>query len=141
MASQAQVDVATALANSIKTEELGKNEARLMAYASAVLKGLKEINFQAIATLTAQLMKDHAIAQIVGWPAVEAMREKKELLALGLSTEEADELSSMKLKAKGQRSSTYPRHSFRAQAPRKEEGPKTNSQSSKTQGAGPSKKK
>jgi len=100
MASQAQVDVATALANSIKTEELGKNEARLMAYASAVLKGLKEINFQAIATLTAQLMKDHAIAQIVGWPAVEAMREKKELLALGLSTEEADELSSMKLKAK-----------------------------------------
>jgi len=37
--SQTQVDAATALANTIKTEELGKNEARLMAYASAVLKG------------------------------------------------------------------------------------------------------
>lgn len=140
LSSQPQVDEATKLASQIKMEDLGKNEARLMSFATAVLKGLKEINFVAIAAATAQLLKDQAVAQIVGWPAVESIREKKNLLALGLTEEEASELSLMKSKARNPTSLTPRRHSFRPQAHAREESPRTNP-AAKTPDKGSSSKK
>jgi len=87
-----------------------------MEYAGSVLQGLKEANFNLIASTTLKLIQDQAIAQIVGWQSVESLRQKTELLELGLSKDQAEELITLKSSA------PKPRQFFRTnQYPRREQ--------------------
>lgn len=87
------------MASKVNREALGKNERRLMNYAATVLQGLKETNFNLIAATTLQLIQDQAIAQVVGWHSVETLRQRTELLELGLSKDQAEDLVLMKSSA------------------------------------------
>jgi len=101
------------MASKINKTDLGKNETRLMDYAGAVLQGLREANFTLIANVTQKLIQDQAIAQVVGWHSVEVLREKTELLELGLTKEQAEDL----IQAKS--SAPKPHQFFRAPQPRR----------------------
>jgi len=75
--AKAKLEEATRLAAKINKPDLGRNENRLMEYAGSVLLGLKEANFNLIASVTLKLIQDQAVAQIVGWQSVESRRRSE----------------------------------------------------------------
>jgi len=129
------------MAAKINKSELGRNETRLMDFAGTVLQSLKEANFTAIASAILQLLQDQAVAQVVGWHSVESLRQKTELLDLGLSKEQAEELLSMKS------SVPKPRQFFRSSRQRRDPnqrnsdfGEASKGGKEKSQGSSPKKK-
>jgi len=94
-----ELDEATLMASKVNREALGKNEQRLMAFAGSVLQGLRDTNFLMIAQATHILIRDQAVAQVVGWQSVEILRQRNQLLELGVSKDMAEELISLKSSA------------------------------------------
>jgi len=141
LASKEKVEEATRMAAKIKQETLGRNEKRLMQFAATVLQGLKEVNFPLIAAATLQLLQDQAVAQVVGWSSVESMRQKAELMDLGLSKDQADELCMMKSSERRTQGSSRFRHQFRSGSQREKDSGGATNQSSKEKSPMPPPKK